>query len=110
MSSAPISSNGQTNSQADATFGAGIGNSPLPPMEPTTMEEWERPTVAIMSFGEMGMGIAALLKKYSYRVITSLEGRSAKTKERAAAIGIEEVPFHKLVLDAAVLLSIVPPA
>ncbi|OWP01875.1 hypothetical protein B2J93_4725 [Marssonina coronariae] len=96
-------------SQASATFGAGIGISPLPPFLSSSASALP-PTIAILSLGEMGMGIASLLVKYSYPVITNLEGRSAKTKARAALAGVQEVSFEELIGKADVLLSILPPA
>lgn len=33
------------------------------------------PTVAIVSIGEMGLGMARLLKAHDYRVVTVAEGR-----------------------------------
>lgn len=34
-----------------------------------------KPTIAIISIGEMGLGVARLLKAHGYRVVTNLEGR-----------------------------------
>lgn len=98
-----------TSSEANGTFGSGIGTSPLPLLE-ADIASIKRPTIAIMSLGEMGIGIAALLAKYSYPVITSLDGRSEKTKARAAAAGVKNLPFVDMLCTADVILSIVPPA
>jgi hypothetical protein len=94
--------------QADGTFGSGVGVGLLPLHNQTP--GFGKPTIAIMSFGEMGMGIATLLFKYSYPVITNLDGRSANTKARAHAIGVGDLPIEKMLDEATIVLSIVPPA
>ncbi|KAJ5718837.1 uncharacterized protein N7483_009919 [Penicillium malachiteum] len=95
--------------EATSTFADGIGTSLLPQLE-SDIESVRRPTVAIMSVGEMGLGIAGLMSKYSYPVITSLEERSEKTKAHAAMVGVKDVPFDDLPFVADIFLSIVPPA
>ncbi|RDW77510.1 hypothetical protein BP6252_05563 [Coleophoma cylindrospora] len=95
--------------QADATFGSGVGTSLLPPVD-KSLSSADKPTIAILSFGEMGMGIAALLTKFLYRIVTNLDGRSAKTKARALAIGVEDLPLEKVLSEASIFISIVPPA
>jgi 3-hydroxyisobutyrate dehydrogenase-like beta-hydroxyacid dehydrogenase len=96
-------------SKADSTFGSGVGTSLLPPVDTSTSSA-DKPTIAILSFGEMGMGIAALLSKFRYRIITNLDGRSEKTKARAEAIGVHHLPLEQLLEQASIFLSIVPPA
>jgi len=59
----------------------------------------------------MGSGVGAVLHQHGVRVLTWLEGRGAKTRERAAAAGMVEVPdLATLVCEAEIVLSIVPPA
>ncbi|KAI0170076.1 6-phosphogluconate dehydrogenase [Pestalotiopsis sp. NC0098] len=68
------------------------------------------PTVAIISIGEMGLGVARLLKYHGYRVVTNVSDRSQATKERAETHSIEALPNDlELVAQADYILSIVPP-
>jgi 3-hydroxyisobutyrate dehydrogenase-like beta-hydroxyacid dehydrogenase len=68
-------------------------------------------TVGIMAPGEMGHAIGRVLRLGGLRVITCLQGRSARTAARAAAAGIEVVADDlALVREADILLSIVAPA
>ena len=67
-------------------------------------------TVAIVSIGEMGMGIAQLLIAHNYQVMTFAEDRSERTKQNARAAGVKLMPtLESLANDAEVVLSIVPP-
>ena len=69
------------------------------------------PTVAVMSPGDMGHAVAATLRAHGLRVITCLEGRSARTRALAEQAGIEAVPDDDaLVREADLLLSILVPA
>ena len=67
------------------------------------------PTVAIVAPGSMGAAVGARLLSRGARVLTSLEGRSAATCERARAAGLTPVADPDLV-EVDFLLSIVPPA
>ena len=67
-------------------------------------------TIAVVAMGEMGSGIAQRLVERGARVMTSLEGRSAASAERAKAAGVEAVGYETLLRDADLFLSIVPPA
>lgn len=68
-------------------------------------------TVAILSPGDMGHAIGAVLHRNGLRVITSLRDRSARTQALAKAAGISDVPDDEsLVREADLLLSIMPPA
>lgn len=68
-------------------------------------------TVAIMTPGDMGHAVGALLRRNDLRVITCLEGRSARTRALAEQAGIEEVADDAtLVREADALLSILVPA
>jgi 3-hydroxyisobutyrate dehydrogenase-like beta-hydroxyacid dehydrogenase len=69
------------------------------------------PTVAIMSPGDMGHAVAALLRGGGLRVITCLDGRSARTRALAERAGIEAVANDDaLVREADLLLAILVPA
>ena len=64
--------------------------------------------IAIHSPGAMGSAISARLVEHGARVLTSLDGRSAATVERARAAGMEDVS-PKTITTADLILSIVPP-
>ncbi|KAJ5267577.1 Dehydrogenase multihelical [Penicillium angulare] len=67
-------------------------------------------TVGILSIGDMGLGMARLLKAHGYRVNTVGEGRSEHTLARITAAEIEVLPSdQELVVEADYILSIVPP-
>ena len=67
----------------------------------------ELDTVAILSPGDMGHAVGALLRERGLRVLTRLEGRSRRTKTLSEKAGIVDVPtLEKLVEDSQVLLSI----
>jgi L-threonate 2-dehydrogenase len=68
------------------------------------------PTVGIVSAGEMGAGVGRRLAGSGLRVVTTLAGRGERTRERAAAAGMEDVgSLAAVVREADVLLSILPP-
>jgi 3-hydroxyisobutyrate dehydrogenase-like beta-hydroxyacid dehydrogenase len=64
--------------------------------------------IAIQSPGAMGSAISVRLVEHGARVLTSLDGRSAATVERASAAGMEDVP-PETITTADLILSIVPP-
>ena len=67
-------------------------------------------TIGILSIGQMGLGIAQLLKAHHYRVITNISARSDATKSRAESAGIELFDTDEdLVRSCCYILSIVPP-
>ncbi|KAL1656850.1 hypothetical protein SLS61_000646 [Didymella pomorum] len=67
-------------------------------------------TVAILSIGQMGLGVASLLLAHDFRVITNVSDRSDATQERAKSAGIEQLSSdEELVAQANYILSIVPP-
>jgi hypothetical protein len=69
-----------------------------------------RATIAILSIGQMGLGIAQLLAAHSYCIITNASDRSAATQDRARSAGIELYDTDKeLVAQADYIFSIVPP-
>jgi hypothetical protein len=67
-------------------------------------------TIAILSIGQMGLGIAQLLTAHNYRIITNASDRSKATQDRAKSAGIELFSTdEELVGEADYILSIVPP-
>ena len=66
--------------------------------------------IAIVAMGEMGSGIAGRLVENGARVLTSLDGRSAASADRARAAGVEDLPDAEMIEEAEVFLSIVPPS
>lgn len=67
------------------------------------------PIVAIVAPGSMGAAVGARLVSRGAKVLTSLEGRSAASHDRARAAGLTPVAERDL-LEADFVLSIVPPA
>lgn len=68
-------------------------------------------TVGIVSPGDMGHAIGAVLHQHGLRVITNLQGRSERTAALATAASIIDVADdNMLVHEADILLSILPPA
>ena len=68
-----------------------------------------KPVVAIVAAGNMGAGIARRLVENGITVLTLLNGRSAATQQRATAAGMQPASLDA-VMEADLLLSIVPPA
>lgn len=68
-----------------------------------------RPTIAVISIGTMGFGVARLLMHYSYTVVTNLEGRSGATRRRAFEASIKVLSLPEVILQSDIILSIVPP-
>jgi putative dehydrogenase len=66
------------------------------------------PVIAITSPGAMGAAVGARLTASGLQVLTSLDGRSARSRERARAAGMVVATDARLA-DADFLLSIVPP-
>ena len=65
-------------------------------------------TVAMLSPGEMGHSIAAILIKHGLRVVTCLEGRSQRTIELAEKTGIINLPkLEDVVTESQLILSVV---
>jgi L-threonate 2-dehydrogenase len=67
-----------------------------------------KPIVAIVAPGSMGAAVGARLAATGARVLTTLEGRSAASRERARVAGMVPVAESELA-QADFLLSIVPP-
>ncbi|AYD01478.1 NAD(P)-dependent oxidoreductase [Neorhizobium sp. NCHU2750] len=66
-------------------------------------------TIGIIGAGAMGSGIGGLLASNGATVLTDLEHRSPATVSRAEAAGMTAATLAQL-LDAEIVLSIVPPA
>lgn len=67
--------------------------------------------VGILSPGDMGHVVGAVLREHGLRVLTSLEGRSPRTRALAASAGIEDAgSLNDLVRAVDMLLSILVPA
>jgi L-threonate 2-dehydrogenase len=70
-----------------------------------------RPTIGIISPGDMGHAIGAVLVQHGLHVLTNLQGRSARTVALARQAGITDVSDDEtLVREADMLLSVLVPA
>ncbi len=68
-------------------------------------------TIAIISPGNMGHAVGRLLVRRGFDVVTSLAGRSARTRGLAAQAGIRDLgSVNALVAQTDLVLSILPPA
>ena len=68
-------------------------------------------TVALMTPGDMGHQVGAVLTRQGLRVITNLAGRSARTADLARGAGIETVDDDQALVEAAdCVLAILVPA
>ncbi len=68
-------------------------------------------TVGVLSPGDMGHTVGAVLRQHGLRLLTCLDGRSARTCALAAEAGIEDVPtMEDLVVAADIVLCILVPA
>jgi 3-hydroxyisobutyrate dehydrogenase-like beta-hydroxyacid dehydrogenase len=68
-------------------------------------------TVAVLTPGDMGHSVGNVLRHGGLRVITCLQGRSARTASLAAEAGIENVAdYETLVREAEIILSILAPS
>jgi L-threonate 2-dehydrogenase len=74
----------------------------------SAMTDDSLPRIALLSPGAMGSAVGARLVGHGLRVITSLDGRSPASVQRAAAAGMAAAPEAELA-GAALILSIVPP-
>ncbi len=66
-------------------------------------------TVGLLHPGEMGAAVAAVLRERGHRVVWASEGRSAETRARAEAAGLEDVRTAGEVACSEVVFSICPP-
>src|SRR5215470_3175103 len=64
-------------------------------------------TVGLLSFGDMGHVVGQVLFQHGMRVVTCLQGRSARTCMLSRQVGIVEVPtYEQLVCEVDLLFSI----
>ncbi len=74
------------------------------------MSDRTQMVIALIGAGEMGAAVGARLKQHGARVLTSLKGRSGGSEARVLRSGLEVIDDDlRLVRDADVVLSIVPP-
>lgn len=67
-------------------------------------------TIGVLHPGEMGVTVGASARANGSRVLWASEGRSAQTRERAAAAGLEDVrTLASLCAASGVILSVCPP-
>jgi 3-hydroxyisobutyrate dehydrogenase-like beta-hydroxyacid dehydrogenase len=66
-------------------------------------------TVGLLHPGEMGAAVGAVLREQGHRVVWASEGRSAETRKRAEAAGLDGVGSVSNVAQANVVFSICPP-
>ena len=67
-------------------------------------------TIVVIAAGEMGAGIGKRLSERGARVLTSMKGRSADSKKRAAAAGMQDIASDdEMVAQSDFILSVVPP-
>lgn len=65
--------------------------------------------VGILGMGHMGSGVGAELKRGGFDVVTCLDGRSERTRNRASEAGVRDVgSLDALVSECDTFLSIVP--
>ena len=70
-----------------------------------------QPTIGIVSPGDMGHALGAVLVQHGLRVLTTLQGRSTRTVSQAAQAGMNDVgDDYALVREADILLSVLVPA
>jgi 3-hydroxyisobutyrate dehydrogenase-like beta-hydroxyacid dehydrogenase len=73
--------------------------------------QWGMPTVGIVSPGQMGAALGGALRSGGARVVTTLEGRSDRSRRLAEEAGLEVLPtLAEVVAVADVVLSVTPPA
>ena len=67
-------------------------------------------TIGILSAGELGAALGGILAGRGHRVVTCLDGRGTRTRQRADSAGLEIVDsFAALARIADVVFSVVPP-
>ena len=67
-------------------------------------------TIGLLHPGEMGAAVGQCLTAAGHEVLWVPEGRSAATRERAAAAGLEGCGWAELAARSAVIVSVCPPA
>lgn len=69
------------------------------------------PTIAVVSPGDMGHAVGRALRAGGHRVVTSLSGRSQRSRAFAAEAGLEDAgDLTGVMAEADLVLSIMPPA
>ena len=68
------------------------------------------PTIAVIAPGSMGAAVASRFTKAGCTVLTTLEGRSPATVERAMKAGMEDASLADIARRADWVLSIIPPS
>ena len=67
-------------------------------------------TIGILMPGDMGHGCARIFRDHGFRVVTCLEGRSARTRNLAANAQIEDLAsLNEVAREADLVMSILPP-
>jgi 3-hydroxyisobutyrate dehydrogenase-like beta-hydroxyacid dehydrogenase len=66
-------------------------------------------TIGLLHPGEMGAAVGRCLVAAGHRVLWAPEGRSAATRERAAAAGLEECGWAEMSARSDVIVSVCPP-
>jgi L-threonate 2-dehydrogenase len=66
--------------------------------------------IAVIAAGAMGSAIATRLTRHGATVLTSLQGRGGASRARAEAAGMQDADDQRIIDEAAMILSIVPPA
>jgi len=70
----------------------------------------EKPVVGLLHPGEMGSAVGATLVASGNRVLWASAGRGARTRERAAGLGLDDAgSLEALVKHAATIVSVAPP-
>src|SRR6266699_2946606 len=70
-----------------------------------------QPTIGILSPGAMGHALGAVLRQHGLRVLTNLQGRSARTAALATQSGMTDVADDLILVgEADILLSLLVPA
>ena len=67
-------------------------------------------TIGLLHPGEMGAAVGQCLAGAGHRVLWAPEGRSAATRERAAAAGLEGCGLAEITARSDVIVSVCPPA
>ena len=67
-------------------------------------------TIGLLHPGEMGAAVGQCLAAAGHRVLWAPEGRSAATRERAAAAGLEGCGLAEIAARSDVIVSVCPPA
>jgi len=68
----------------------------------------QAPVIALIAAGDMGSGVGRRLAESGCRVLTSLEGRSVASRERALAAGMADASDAEIAA-CDMILSVVPP-